>query len=134
MRGSHGAWHLGKPQLVVLTARQQAWVGAGSFVCLPAFGAKRGSHDSVLPKKGEVKSMPLRLGSPGTSCPAPFSDLCLSPHPVLLAKPHAFSAACLGIPSTPSPDLQPGPAAPWHEGLDNGETGDHREWVPQPTA
>ncbi|EQB77564.1 transcription factor AP-4-like protein [Camelus ferus] len=44
---------------------------------------------------------------------------------VLLAKPHAFSAACLGIPSTPSPDLQPGPAAPWHEGLDNGETGDH---------
>lgn len=48
---------------LVLTAKagwQVAWGEVGSFVCLPDSGAVGGSHDSVLPKEGEVKARPLR--------------------------------------------------------------------------
>lgn len=96
--------HLGATHLwSVLTAKvglHLAWGRGRSFVCLPAPAVVGGSHDSVLPKEGDVKTKSLRQGTQGTSLSSFPSALCPSPHPVLLAKlgrAQCILYCCLGL-------------------------------------
>lgn len=106
-------------------------------MCLPAFGAVGGSHDSVLPRGGGSQGQTSEDRPRGTSHPPPHSALCLFPHPVLPAvlgrAPHIHSllvawAHPLSLPQICSPDLLlHGPRAQTLTMIM-----DHLEWVPQP--
>lgn len=89
---------------------------------LPAPGTVGGSHDSVLPKEGEVKARPLRQGTQGTSLSS--SSLCslpISPSPISPSSasskagqgPMHSLLVVLARSSTASLDLQHRPAALW---------------------